>query len=379
MLRRIIAGCIAAAIIAPGAAAQFVPGRVFVSDPANDFCSHTDDWGLPFAFEHIYEIDPLTGEFHLFATIPREWCGWTTGMAFSPDGKRLRVSSLLNSAIFEFDAQGNRSVALDFSDGIRAPEGCNNIAFDRDGNFYIPAKSATAGVLKFPADGGPAVPLGGPIGRPLSLAVSRTGDIFVTSYPNLTGSDNKIVRITQTGVSSDFDIFFGFNEVPNPITIDDFENVFVRVTSSPTTVYLYPNGIAKHREVVATCDFGLPEICSIGTLAMAADDSRLYSLSWAPTLRLIAINLDEDTYDALAVSPPGVFPSSCGMAVVPLRGDFNNFGGVDLLDYGMFEACLSGPDVQKLSSVCSDVDLDTDGDVDLFDFRFFQWAFGRKD
>ena len=65
------------------AAGQFVPGHVFVSDPASDLCTHTDDWGIPFSVERILEIDPYQQVSRIFATIPREWCGFITGMAFS--------------------------------------------------------------------------------------------------------------------------------------------------------------------------------------------------------------------------------------------------------------------------------------------------------
>ncbi len=59
--------------------------------------------------------------------------------------------------------------------------------------------------------------------------------------------------------------------------------------------------------------------------------------------------------------------------------DLNNT--VDLLDFGGWPTCASGPVHSLLDSTCACYDLDTDGDSDLADFADFQNAFaeGRND
>ncbi|MHC4697722.1 MAG: hypothetical protein ACYTFA_13375 [Planctomycetota bacterium] len=54
--------------------------------------------------------------------------------------------------------------------------------------------------------------------------------------------------------------------------------------------------------------------------------------------------------------------------------DCNDTGGVDLLDYDDFEACLSGPSV-GVTEGCECFDVDRSGTVDLQDFAIAQSAF----
>ena len=55
-----------------------------------------------------------------------------------------------------------------------------------------------------------------------------------------------------------------------------------------------------------------------------------------------------------------------------IPGDFDGDVDVDLDDFGLFQACLTGPNLGPPSPECEDTDLDTDGDVDQSDFGFFQ-------
>lgn len=55
-------------------------------------------------------------------------------------------------------------------------------------------------------------------------------------------------------------------------------------------------------------------------------------------------------------------------------GDFNNDGGVNLLDYETLEECLLGPD-GGLGGACDRYDVDRTGHVDLKDFAGFQRSF----
>ncbi len=54
--------------------------------------------------------------------------------------------------------------------------------------------------------------------------------------------------------------------------------------------------------------------------------------------------------------------------------DCNDTGGVDLLDYGDFEACLSGPD-EGVAQGCECFDVNRSSTVDLLDFAVAQSVF----
>jgi hypothetical protein len=55
-------------------------------------------------------------------------------------------------------------------------------------------------------------------------------------------------------------------------------------------------------------------------------------------------------------------------------GDFNNDGGVNLLDYDTMEDCLRGP-TGGLGDDCESYDVNGSGHVDLKDFAEFQVSF----
>jgi hypothetical protein len=60
-------------------------------------------------------------------------------------------------------------------------------------------------------------------------------------------------------------------------------------------------------------------------------------------------------------------------ALVPC--DCNEDGGVDLIDYADFEACVTGPEGPLPDPSCMCFDIDSDGDVDLLDVAAFGTAF----
>jgi len=54
-----------------------------------------------------------------------------------------------------------------------------------------------------------------------------------------------------------------------------------------------------------------------------------------------------------------------------VTGDVNSDGVADILDYGGFSGCVSGPESQPQPG-CAQFDFNTDGSVDLIDFALFQ-------
>ena len=118
--RCIFAAAWIAVVLAPTVRAQFVPGHVFAVQAPGKSCKLPAEFGS----DRIWEIDPETGEATLFVQIPPEMCGFLTGLAFTPDGTRLRASSWLRNEILEFDSDGNMTIALDITDGIAWPGAC---------------------------------------------------------------------------------------------------------------------------------------------------------------------------------------------------------------------------------------------------------------
>ncbi|MCK4659794.1 MAG: endonuclease/exonuclease/phosphatase family protein [Phycisphaerae bacterium] len=106
----------------------------------------------------------------------------------------------------------------------------------------------------------------------------------------------------------------------------------------------------------------------LNTTSMAADDLDAAGLEF---------------YDVM-LNPPGYYDHLPLIVdfVVPakLRGDWNNDGVVDVLDFAEFPACLSSPSGTSSFTIppwqCLDVfDFDTDDDIDLADFVAFQRSF----
>jgi hypothetical protein len=77
-------------------------------------------------------------------------------------------------------------------------------------------------------------------------------------------------------------------------------------------------------------------------------------------------------FSALVLSTLMIGPA--GNTLAGTAGDFDGDGDVDLVDFGEFQICFSGPGVSA-GDECARGDFDGDGDVDLADFGGFQLAF----
>ena len=78
---------------------------------------------------------------------------------------------------------------------------------------------------------------------------------------------------------------------------------------------------------------------------------------------------DPDAFDGVRISNYATFIDS---VLGPAPGDFDNDLDVDHNDFGLFQACMTGPAIGPVSSECEAMDFDNDDDVDGTDFGVFQ-------
>lgn len=63
----------------------------------------------------------------------------------------------------------------------------------------------------------------------------------------------------------------------------------------------------------------------------------------------------------------------------PVNADFDSDRDVDVGDFGFFQACVTGPGASLTSAACAGADLDGDSDVDQCDFGLFQRCLSGPD
>jgi len=282
--------------------AQFKCGHVFVAESSFKLCQNTPQSGP----DRIWDLDPKTGEATLFAVLPPGMCGFLTGLAFTPDGTRLRASSWLRSEILEFDPDGNVTTVLGISDGIACPWGFNNLAYDAEGNFYV-ANQCTRNILRFPVDGGPATVFADAadgIGSLESIAFAADGDLYFTTVLN---NFSQLRRVTPDGNATDFDNF-GSIILGQTLAGDKSGHIYVALKSAE--IFRYDAGNPESKELLAMLACG--ERCSI---TMSPDQHLIYFHRGG---LLFGIDVVDGTVATLVdfTDPPRLAPTA-GMAVVP--------------------------------------------------------------
>lgn len=357
-----LSAMLCAYLSAKSALAQFVPGHIFVVHPTFNFCE-TDDDGVPIDEETIYEMNPETGESRVFAKMPRELCGGLGSPVVSPDGKKLRVSSSFLGIIWEFDAQANRTVALDSSDGVYGPGGCNGSAYDKEGNFYT--SNSPYEILRFPAGGGPPIVIANywedGVLYPNSLSVGPDGEVYAIAGTN---------KDTLYYVSPDGHVLI-FDSIPHPsrylesVVVNDYGDVYLR-QSDFGAIFRYSSGGAESREVFPL-QCGVPGGICVHTLTLSPDRNSIYAS--ASSYPVVSIDPEIASFNVVVASPS--VGSTCGLAVVPFRADVDGNGVRNLNDLEVLLSCTQGPGVAAVSDECGLADMDADGDVDLLDVRFF--------
>ncbi len=298
--RSIPVAAVIALILVSSAWGEFVPGHVFVAQSPGKLCNEPAVYGS----DRIWEIDPQTGQATLFVRIPPELCGFITGLAFTPDGARLRASMWLRNEILEFDSEGNMTIALDVTDGIACPWGFNNLAYDAEGNFYV-AHQCPENILRFPADGGaPSVFADTKDGVEDvdAIAFAADGDLYFTiDFPY-----RGIRRITPQGNASFFDSLDSLSDHIS-VTADDSGHVYVGLGS--TEIFKYDAGNPGSKELLAVFPIG-----GRHSMAMSPDQSKVYGNSRS---RLFGIDVLDGTVTTLAEFDDGFSGPPAGIAVVP--------------------------------------------------------------
>jgi len=296
--RIVVASAILVLFAASSALADFKRGNVFVSDPSIKFCMNGDQFG----WDRIWEIDPDTGVVTLFAELANEQCGYLTGLAFTPDGTRLRASSLLTESILEFASDGTFTVVLDAGDGIGFPEGSNNIAYDAEGNFYV-VNTFPLNIMRFPAAGGPGevvVDNADGVAGSGKIAFALGGDLYSMN----TSIGQYALRITPQGGVTLFD---EYKSIPTAVSADDEGHLFVGLGNG--TVYRYNAGDPNSREVLVS---GPPFFIDYA-MTMSEDESRIYV---AALNQLVAVDPVGGAVTLLAVIENGSYAVG-GIAVAP--------------------------------------------------------------
>lgn len=254
-------GTFALAIFAaPAGLAEFVPGNVYVAAPRYQFCSNPDTQR-----DQIWEVNPESGQARTFATIPDEFCGVITGLAFTPDGRYPRASAFFGSRVLEIDGEGNVSEALGPADGIGAPQGSNNVGYDALGRFYIGNLSPLR-VLRFDEDGLSEVVLSLDDGlqSTVSMVSDKEGGMWVAQGGGFE-ADWDLLRVTA---EDDIESFYVSGLSISSIAINSSGTIFMLSGLGQ----LFTSSTESPEAVTPLSDPGLPS----GSITLSPDERSLY-------------------------------------------------------------------------------------------------------
>jgi DNA-binding beta-propeller fold protein YncE len=346
------------------AVAQFIPGHVFVTEPASQGCS-------PYygQYDRIWEINPRTGQVSLFAKLPIELCGSLTSVTFTPDGTRFRVSSFFQHAISEFDASGDFIIVLDSDDGVDRPGGFPGLAYDEDGSFYVANnKYAHWKILRFPVDGGDAevvADLNDGIANPDAIAFAANGDLYFSGGGGPWGSVSVVLRFAATGERFIFEVS-GFTGPIFTSLVGDRDG-HMYVASDEGDILSYSSGDPTTRETLVADRFFGPY-----AITMSPDQTHLYV---ANLHTLYTVDVQTGDVQVIAELPFEAGGRASGIGVAPARvGDIDRTGQIDLGDVAVFQACFGGSGPTEFFDPCHGTDMDRDGTVSLLDFKLLQGA-----
>ncbi|HEY3245559.1 MAG TPA: hypothetical protein VGM03_19625, partial [Phycisphaerae bacterium] len=227
-----------------------VPGHLYIASAPPAPCGHPDGFN-----DRIYDVDPVTGLWQIFTIIPNGLCGIISGLAFTPDGTRLRTANYWTSQILEIDGDGNVTAVLGPPQGIAGPDGNNGLAYDAAGDFFV---ANSAEILDFPAAGGTAIVFASPVLAPSSLAFAPNGDLYA-------GHIDGVTRFAPDGTGTPFAPFLGAL-----VDVNQSGDAFILAASG---LYRYPGGDPNMQMLLTPRGFlGTGDV----SMALSPDEQSLY-------------------------------------------------------------------------------------------------------
>ncbi len=341
----------------------FVPGHIFVGEIEVEPC-YGPLWGDSF----IREIDPESGETWILGDSDDGLC-IPNGVAFTPDGTRLRALGAADLTVVDFDSAGVGTLVYDSTAGVRIPGGRNALAFDRLGYFYA-FGTIRHELLKFPPAGGLPGTVFADAGDGLvsdlagGMAFKRGGDLFVAS-------DNPwVLRFKPDGEVSVFDEF-PVGQDPLTLTFDREGNLSVGVEAFDSSkIYRYDGGRAENRRLLGQ----IPDFYYFA-LTLSLDQRELYVTT---EVAVYAYDANTGARRVLHAFPRGNDRTFGGLGIAvyvpPAPGDINCDQWVNAFDVEPFILALFDPEAYEARWPHCDLmraDLNGDGSVNAFDIEPF--------
>ncbi|MBL8880545.1 MAG: hypothetical protein JNG88_15640 [Phycisphaerales bacterium] len=338
----------------------FAPGNVFLTETGAEGCRAQRSW--------IREFDPLTGESWLIADYFDGLCG-NSGLAFTPDGSRLRVLNLSSNDVMDFDSNGIGAIVYDSSHGLGGPFGGNGLAWGREGNFFV-ANEYSQQVLHFSPDAQQPVVL-----ADQNDGITGGGGLAVMSNGDLLLAEDRLLRITRAGVVSVFDPYF-VRTYPVARTLARSKNGTIylgarHIKGVGSQIHKYENEDVNSRQVIAN-GFSSYNWMSI---ALSEDESVLYVVdNWS----LYSVDLTTYERRLLFTVPADEREASLGRGIAvykaPQPGDMNCDNWVNNFDIDPFVLALTDEaGYQARFGWCdrTRADVNRDGTIDNFDIDAF--------
>jgi hypothetical protein len=276
---------------APRAAAQLVPGRLYVS-------------GWKTSIWEVDPSDPANWTATLFADASDGLNG-ASALLCLPTGELIE-SNYYDDKILSLDAAGTVTTKWDATQGLSKPFGQNGLATTLAGDVYV-SNYGLQQVLLFPASGA----------APTVLTDSSKGVVHADGI-ELDGNDRLMVanrdgmNVLQVLPNGTTRVFDTLPDMPMSIALRNNGDVYVGCFYGD--VYLYPHGDAAARKVFLS--FG--RTLATPVLRFGLDYKHLYMTS---SKKGNLLDVDPDTGKYVVVLKDGTFVSPLSIEVAGTRLD----------------------------------------------------------
>ncbi len=347
--------------------------------------------------DSVLEYDGNTGSFvGVFVATGAGGLLHPTGLTFGPNGNLFVCSR--DDQVLQYDGSNGAFIApfvvAADNGGLSAPKG---LVFKPDGNLLV-ASYLTDEVLEYDGDTGAflqkfnhnGTEVALTLDRPWCLRVGPNGNVYVSrsrvgqAAPEVGDSQGRAVQLhLNTTRIFEFDVANG-NFIRSYVLGNDSELSF------PTGFDFAPGwqSDCNLNSVPDPCDIsngislddngnGVPDACEVDCNANSTMD-RLdvipFGDSYDCNHNLVPDECDLALGNASDCDGDGRIDACNDGGVCILPGDTDGDGDVDLVDFTVFDACITGPG-GTIPPGCQSVDIDQDADVDMRDFVVFQAFF----